>query len=196
MNLFTVLKTGGEYNESHVLWLRRQVYQNIFCITDSAQPMQGVIRIPMLNAWPGWWCKMELFRPDITGDWLYCDLDTVFIDGIPNWKLDETTVLYDMYGCEHINSGLMYTTKADRTEVWREWVKDPEGHMAAHPGGDQFFLDRFWRGKARFQSRFPGEVVSYKADVLERGLNDAATVVCFHGQPRPWGVKESWVPTI
>lgn len=193
MNLLTVLKTGGEYTERHVAWLRGQVYQNIFCITDSTQEMQGVISIPMRYNWPGWWAKMEMFNPIISGDFLYCDLDTVFLDGVPEWNLHETTVLSDMYGQKHINSGLMYMTHKDRCDIWRHWITSPDEHIAYTPGGDQFLLDKYWRDKPRFQTLFPGEAVSYKADIQQRGFDGREKVVVFHGQPRPWGCGESWV---
>nr|WP_145924153.1 hypothetical protein [Halomonas elongata] len=31
---------------------------------------------PLAHGWPGWWSKLELFRPH-GGDLLYLDLDTV-----------------------------------------------------------------------------------------------------------------------
>src|SRR3990172_3781810 len=121
----TVLKTGGEYTESHVEWLQRQVQETVYCLTDSNQAMAGVVRIPLLLNLPGWWSKMEMFSMTSAPDFLYADLDTVFLNGIPPEfkELQETHVLDDMYGGDHINSGLMYLTAPDRAPVWKDFSR-------------------------------------------------------------------------
>lgn len=200
MNILTVLKTGGEYNELHVEWLQRQIGLPIYCLTDSKEKMGGVISIKMKHDYSGWWSKMEMFSPDVKiGDFLYIDLDTVIIRP-PEFELKETTVLSDMYGGEHINSGLMFIKNKDRAAIWKAWEKDAEKHMKKF-GGDQDFLDQFWNGKQRFQDVLPRKVLSYKADLLGerrgyRGDLNTAHIVCFHGQPRPWDVKAEWIPTL
>ena len=209
MRLVTVLKTGGEYNERHVEWLQRQVRQPVTCLTDSKEPMEYVTSIPLKHNFAGWWAKMEMFRDDLfLGDFLYVDLDTVFIKrGIPEEfeAMTETHVLSDMYGGDHINSGLMFLTEADRFPIWREFIREPHTVINSFSGGDQFYLDRHLRDAKRFQVEFPDAVVSYKIDVLhqlghyqKKGNGDfgKASIVCFHGQPRPWQIKESWVPCL
>lgn len=186
MKLLCVLRTGGEFNESHVEALAKQLGL-IYCLTDSNQPMKNVISIPMRHKWPGWWSKMELFR--LPGDVFYFDLDTVFKNGFPEEfkKLTETTVLADMYGGSHINSGLMFIKEEDKRPVWEDWIERPNIHMKEYRG-DQDFLDNHWYARPRFQTVFPGVVVSYKADVLK---GRTGNVVCFHGKPRPWEV-DGW----
>ena len=39
---------------------------------------------------------------------------------------------------------------------------------------------------------FPGQIVSYKAQVLEHGLGDAR-IVYFHGEPKPHVLRDEWV---
>lgn len=196
----TVLKTGGEYNESHVEWLRRQIGQPLICLTDSLKPMTGVISIPLKYNWRGWWSKMEMFRPDIKlGNFLYTDLDAVFLDGVPKQyrTLEKTHVLSDMYGQEHINSGLMFLMAEDRAAIWKGFINEPEVIIEHFKGGDQEFIDGYLRKAARWQDSFRGEVVSYKANVLRGGFRGIERVVCFHGQPRPWDVKnELWIPRL
>jgi hypothetical protein len=66
-------------------------------------------------------------------------------------------------------------------------------------GGDQRFLERFWIDKAaRWQDLVPGRVVSYKVHVRPAVRKDRefgngsipqdASVICFHGKPRPWEI--------
>ncbi len=40
--------------------------------------------IPLIKGWPGWWSKIELFRPSlpVSGRILYFDLDTILIGGL------------------------------------------------------------------------------------------------------------------
>ena len=189
-----VLKSGGEYGARHVTWLQRQVGQ-LRCISDIE--IEGVEVIRSNHDWPKWWAKMEMFSPDISGDIFFSDLDTVFLKGVPDWNLTETTVLSDMYGFPHMNSGLMFIKECDKAQIWDFWIRSPEMHMKRFYG-DQDFLDVFWRKKPRFQGKFYGEVVSYKADILTRGFTGKEKVVCFHGQPRPWAAanREGWIPEL
>lgn len=198
MNVLTVLKSGGEYGSHHVQWLAKQIGINLHCISDVPLDIPNVIRIPSQHDWRGWWCKMEMFRPDIDWPFLYCDLDTVFLKGVPDWNIKETTVLSDMYGQAHINSGLMYIANEDKKQIWDAWMANPQKHMNCLPGGDQMFLDVFWRKKQRFQGVYNGEVVSYKADVIPKGFTGREKIVCFHGQPRPWDAAKSelWIPQL
>ncbi len=201
--LICVLRSGGEYRAEHVQALARQV-PGLVCLSD--QPIDGVPIIPMLHDWPGWWCKMELFRPDIYGDLFYLDLDTVVLGDIGAMaSVGQTVMLDDFYWPGQAASGVMYLTEQDRATVWQEWVKCPEQHMTACGRlGDQKFIGDCLPHARRWQHLFPRQVISYKVHVCTRqqaprgigtGLLPAdANVVCFHGQPRPWGVRHDWVP--
>lgn len=196
MKLLTVLKIGKEYGIDQLKWFKSQFpNDDIYCITDIQEDIAGIIKIQSIYPWSGWWSKMEMFRPYITFDFLYADIDTVFLNGVPNWNITETTVLADMFGQPHINSGLMFIKNSDKEEIWNNWLKYPEKHMQNYKG-DQDFLDVFWRNKQRFQDIVPTKVISYKADILKKSIKaipykykgdiNTADVVCFHGQPRPW----------
>lgn len=189
MNIVTVLKLGGDFDESHVERLQKQIGQPIFCLTDSMKEMEGVESIPLKYDWSGWWSKMEMFSLRI--DFLYVDLDTTFLNGVPDFDTGETIVLSDMYGGDHINTGLMYIKFEDNEEIWNAWVKSPREHMKGMGLGDQQFINLFWKDKARWQTKYPGLVVSYKADILKEGFTgDGVGIICFHGEPRPWEIEE------
>ena len=199
-----VLRRGGEYRPEHVRALAQKI-PKLVCISDVAIP--GVQTITMLHDWPGWWCKMELFRPDIYGDLFYLDLDTVVVGDIERLAAaGRTTMLSDFYFPGRAASGLMYLSAADREAVWHEWIKDPAGHMARCGNlGDQKLIGDCLPNAARWQDEFPGDVISYKVHVCSRlqssrGQGDGrlpagAKLVCFHGQPRPWSIKADWVPS-
>jgi len=200
-----VLRSGGEYKPCHVQWLARQV-PGLVAITDVDVP--GVRCIPMLHLWPGWWAKMNLFSPSLSGDLLYLDLDTVVVGGLEAFRNQQrTTLLQDFYWPDKLASGFMYLTEKDRCKVWNEWGKDPAKHMRDFKqGGDGAFIASVLPNAATWQDTHPDAVVSYKVHVCRRGSSKRAVgsgiipagarVVCFHGKPRPWNVSDSWVPPL
>jgi hypothetical protein len=201
MRIFTVLKSGREYLPLHVRALKRQIEQHsatpheFVCLTDI--PVAGVECIRLDHDWPGWWAKMELFRPDLRGSILYFDLDTVITGSIePLCQVAGLTLLRDFYrdGApghqpEGLGSGLMLLPEADRMTPWLSFSRNPKLLMNQFPGGDQRFLEMHYQHRAaRWQDLVPG-VVSWKVHCAQRGtVPKAAAVVCFHGQPRPWAV--------
>lgn len=187
MRIVTVLRSGGEYGSQHVTRLQRMVPGHDFvCLTDTRVDCAA---LPLRHDWPGWWAKMELFAPWVTGDLLYFDLDTTVFK-VPT-EPERTTVLRDFYHPAQIGSGLMYLKEADRAEVWDEFVRDPARHMrectTRARWGDQGFIAPFFQDAARWQDI--ARVYSYKVH-CRRGVPRDAEVVCFHGQPRPWAIPE------
>lgn len=197
-----VLRSGGDFRPEHVQRLARQI-PGLVCLSDAT--VEGVPCIPLAYKWPGWWSKMGLFRPDLSGDLLYFDLDTVIVGDLSELaSLGRTTLLSDFYYPERPASGLMYLAESDRAKVWAAWIADPKEAMRkCMRHGDQQFIGEVLHDAQRFQDVLPGRVVSYKVHVA-KGLNKrsigngnvpaGASVVCFHGRPRPWHLKAEWVP--
>ncbi len=188
-----VLRSGGDFTPRHVQWLAKQV-PGLVCLTDMEVPGVPIIQMP--NAWPGWWSKMNLFSPAIPGDLLYLDLDTVVIgDLAPLEGVGETTLLDDFYKPGLMASGLMYIREEDKAHVWDAWMADPEGHQnrcrTRERWGDQGFLQDVLTANT-WQNALPGAAVSYKVH-CQKQIPHGARVVCFHGNPRPWAAKQSWV---
>jgi hypothetical protein len=160
----------------------------LVCLSDVA--VEGVECRPLVSDWPVWWSKLEAFGPSIQGDMLLMDLDTVVLD-IPAMP-SETTVLRDWVEPSVMNSSLMFVTAADRACVWDAWLTDPAGHMKAcnrwPKWGDQGFLQDHIGSAAKWGD----EVRSYKVH-CRNGLPAGTKVVCFHGKPRPWDVRETWI---
>ncbi len=195
LRIALVLRSGGEYTVAHAQVLAQQIekqapFHELICLSDVEVP--GVTTIPLHHNWCGWWAKMELMRPDIDGDLLYFDLDTVVRGPIPELLTQErVTLLRDFYRdgvykgrAEGLGSGLMFLPEEDRRKAWHAWITDPREHMLrARSGGDQAFLETLWlRSAARWQDVAPGKIVSYKV----HGVDNDASVVIFHGRPRPW----------
>lgn len=117
MKIALVLRSGGDYNASDVQWLVNQLPKGyeIICLTDLKRlHVPGVKVIPLINQWQkcrGWWAKIELFRPDITDDLFYLDLDTVIAGDIRPILEDPPTsftMLRDFYHPQYRGSGALW----------------------------------------------------------------------------------------
>jgi hypothetical protein len=186
VKIVCALKVGGDFTIEHVQWLARQV-RGLVCVTEETIP--GVETIKPVMDLPGWWIKMNAFAPDVfEGDMLLIDLDTVVLR-LPAMPSD-TTVLNDWNNPDGIGSGFMYVSAKDRTKVWNAFKDAPSDHMRRHrAAGDQGFI----RECLPLAHRWGDNVRSYKLHCRSH-LPKGTDVVCFHGQPRPWAVKEHWVP--
>lgn len=195
-----VLRSGGIYTPAHAEALARQVDQwlpgaEISCLSDL--PTEHIHCIPLKNRWPGWWSKMEMFRPDIRGDIFYLDLDTLVVESLRDIaSVDRLMVLRDFYRdgvrrTEGLQSSVMMLPESYRRNIWEIFASDPRGHMNQHMhGGDQRFLELFWLKTAgRWQDVLPGQIVSLKVH-CQHGIPSDARVVCAHGRPKFWELPE------
>lgn len=220
MKIATVLRSGGEYSVSHVKWLKNQFPQvEMICFSDLKFRIPGVRVIPFRRNWSkckGWWAKMELFRPDVTEDLLYFDLDTVIVGDISElltFESGQMVMLTDFYRPNSLMSSIMWIPHSEKEAIWETFLQRPQ-HYIKHctlPDcwGDQGFIQLVLEDALRWQDLFPGWFVSYKAHVVDKGssswahkrysvgdgsLPEDARIVVFHGKPRPFSVTEPWVP--
>ncbi|MBO9102004.1 hypothetical protein J5287_28455 (plasmid) [Rhizobium sp. K1/93] len=202
-SIFCVLRSGGEYTAHHVLRLRAQVMNHLpnadfRCLCDIG--IRGVQTLPLTYDWPGWWSKMELFRPEFSGDILFMDLDTSIVGRLDDIvSVGRLALMRDIYRPEGLQSSIMYLPEAVRRPVWSEWISSPERWMEiCRKGGDQAVLEHCWINAAdRWQDILPGQIVSWKSQVRRALADDEsgngstpdnARVVVFHGKPRPWEI--------
>jgi len=206
-----VLRSGGEFRPEHVYALMAGVedYWPVdrfplrrVVLTDMPieHTMLGGLEVmPLEYPYPGWWSKMEMFRPamETLGDILFFDLDTVIVgDLVDIAAVGRLTLLADFFReteRTRLGSGMMYLPAEEREQVWRAWVRgDPRAHMRKYRGDQEFLAPTLlsaWQ-VSRWQDVLPGQVVSYKAHVKPAGgVPIGARVVCFHGRPRPWQLK-------
>lgn len=195
MKVVCVLRSGGDYLPEHVYRLQEGVARflpgaEFVCLSDLALDCD---RIALMQGWPGWWSKMELFAPRVGGDLLYLDLDTVLVGDLA--PLVEAAaaqrspvLMRDVYRPKGLQSSIMWIPDEAKDQVWGEFSNAPRMWMdVERKGGDQAFLERFWITKARrWQDIIPGAVVSWKVDCRRGAVPAGASVVAFHGKPRPW----------
>jgi hypothetical protein len=78
-----------------------------------------------------------------------------------------------------MQSSMMYWSKP--VELYDRFSELP---MYA-AGGDQSYIEHHMKDPVTYWQDICDGIVSFKADVLPKGLNDAKVVI-FHGKPRPW----------
>lgn len=203
ITILSVLRSGGIYDHSWVLKLKRAVARNLTeehrfeCLTDVDC---SVTTLKLKHNWPGWYSKIEAFRPGvISGPTLYLDLDTV-ITG----PMDEFTNLpYDFAMLRNFNddaavgSGMMWFKDKAPEGVYEKFCEDPKRVMDYYDAncrgvyiGDQAFIaDCLGDGIDRIESP---ALRSYKRH-CRNGLPDGTSIVCFHGRPRPSEIGDDWL---
>ena len=204
-NISCVLKSGGDFNWDHVKKLKSQLDKHLtldfelFVLSDLMMPEdlteQNCRLILLRHDWPGWWSKIELFRA--FHQTFYLDLDTVLVGNV-NHLISyphRFTALRGFYG-RPFGSGLMAWSK-ENVFIYEEFKSlEPQVVMKDYRinrKGDQEFIGERIKEHLVFQDQFPSQIVSYKLDVMGKGLPKNAKIVCFHGKPRIQDVRESWL---
>jgi hypothetical protein len=173
-----------------------------------------------LEDWPGvqgpkksWWHKMQLFNPEhFSGNLLYLDLDVVLFNSL-NWVTqsnpDYFWTIRDFrhlqHPCSKMNSSMMWWNVEKFSYVWHEFNRESREQIIKRYHGDQDYLDiaiqhqnkRFWPDQ-HFQSwRWQCQEGGYdfprrrhRAPGTPAQVNPDASVIVFHGQPKPHEVND------
>lgn len=133
INIVCVLKNGGKVNYNF-LWVEKlknsiqrslSIPYRFVCLSDVDVPCE---RIELDNADPGFWSKMQIFRPGLfNGPVLYIDLDTVIcknIDDIILKSMDKKFVMWIEKDKEIHSSALMFWN-GDFSYLWDLYKSKP-----------------------------------------------------------------------
>lgn len=191
-----VLRTGGIYDRTWVRALKRGLNRHLsdfqfVCLTDDAS-VEPYWRVPLLHDWPGWWSKVECFRPGLfTGPVLYLDLDTLPVADltmIASYR-GAFAMLNDFYqGEKQVASGVMAWTPGPHTEaIYHAMLRE----RTLPRGRSDYWYAKHAPPADRLQTLFPGQLVSFKQSA-RKGVPDGARLVCFHGNPRPSDPRAGW----
>jgi hypothetical protein len=203
-----VLRSGGRYTAEWVHRLKRGIERHasephrFVCLSDIEVP--GVEVIPLREGWPGWWSKIELFRPELlTGPRLYLDLDVVVVGDVAPLlsACSSFTMVHERGKSDYFNSSAM-AWNGDMGWVFEAFRADAARHterFRRHPRiGDQAFISDLLVGEGRAPRTFRqllgyDAIVSYKRDRCANGPPPRACVVNFHGRPKPRDLHAGWV---
>jgi hypothetical protein len=189
-----VLRSGGVYDRRWVDALRCQVEKyapgvEFRCLTNVAG-VDGAL--PLAHNLPGWWSKMELFRPGLfSGRVLYLDLDTLVVGSLSPLleHTDGFAMLADFYREERPmgrprfgESGVMAWVPSRATnELWQRFSSGPAMHMQVEHRDGAFVRHNIVH--SYLQDLYPGLIVSFKIHAHHE-IPDGASLVCGHGEPK------------
>lgn len=199
-----VLKSGGDFTPEYVSRLRSMAIRNVdmpcdfVCLTD--MHVKGIDCLALTDGLPGWWSKIELFKPGIikTDRVVYFDLDTLILDNIDG-LLQLSGLFYGLRPWNARNramgqfgSGVMSWKNGDMAMVYESFKRDI--HIVDNIG-DQAYISSILAENCLdyipLQDHFPG-IHSYKRE-CRGGPPRGCKVVCFHGRPRVHEVPDRWV---
>jgi hypothetical protein len=204
------LNWGDKYSDYYVQRLQQSVSDYVtlkhrfICITE--REIEGVETIPPVVVWPGWWGKIQLFKPGFADDYnLWLDLDVVITGNLDNmilqysgehmacaknwaasgWGGCQSSVML-WKGGKGCQAEIIYRTFDPTTLHWPPVSK---------PGvlwGDQEWITILRNtGRLAVTHFDPALVQSYKYHCRD-GLPDGAKIIVFHGEPKPSECRESW----
>jgi hypothetical protein len=220
-----VYRSGGRhYSTRYVEVLRNMVKRNLtlphrfVCLTDIEDvPCE---RIPLVAGWPGFYSKIELYRPGLfKGPVLYFDLDTVIHGNIDALAHKATQ---SVFGCTsdpkggHFNSSVVSFT-VDCSPVFEDfqktdaWIQRWHHHVwftlrrvgldgliaLGSSYGDQGFTEAALCKRnvpvVHLDTALPGmfSTFNYSAGA---GAEPASSVCLMMGRPKPHELVSGWVP--
>lgn len=181
---------GDAYGDEYVIRLRDGVKRwleaphRFVCFSDRHIDGVECSRVP--GQFTGWWSKMWLFSGEginVQSRVLFFDLDTIIcgpLDEIADYD-GSFAALQDFYRPRGLGSGVLMWQAGEDNDILDDWLSFGAPRFA---GGDQAWIELARPDADRLQTLFPGKFVSFKADCAA-GLPKGASVLCFHGQPKP-----------
>ncbi len=185
------------------------VPHNFVCMTN--EPLdQTVETIPIEQKWPGFWCKMELFK--VHGPTLYLDLDTVIagnIDalarGVVALSDEELMMASGFWKQPDAKSSALMGWSGNKAWMTQEFGGVGQREHFYEYSIDGYGFQRGARGRqfrscqvytvhkinqrkqrVVFAQDFQGGMYGYLRDIKGNGgLPADASIIGFHGRPRP-----------
>lgn len=186
------LGRGAEYVHKLHRAVRRHLSlpHRFYVLTDDVASLYSGMTVKPASL-PGWWEKLRLFKPAMfpAGRVLFLDLDTLIVGNIDDVASLDTpfATLRDFWRPEGLGPAVMAWRTDANLGIWEAF--EDGGRAMGDPRGDQGFMEtldggRFKQKAEILQDILPGRFVSYKTHCTH-GVPDGASVVCFHGKPRP-----------
>lgn len=205
-----VLRSGGIYTPEWVLRLARgferhtSVPYRFVCLSDMEIPSVEVV--PLEQGWPGWWSKIELFRPGLfDGTVFYLDLDSIVV-GDPARILQHRHAFTMTHEFNRPNNKQWASCAmawiGDFSHIHAEFLRDPETPMKKYRRmckiGDQAFIEDQLQANGTTPDSFRdlfGErtIASYKRHRCFDAPPPDAVAVTFHGLPKMHQTDSAWV---
>lgn len=202
VNASNYLGRGVEYTNILFDMVRRNLPEGfegsftVFTDTEGEYDPGIVVRPLPCPGLEGWWNKLSLFIPGLfdAGDRIvFIDLSTLItgrLDDIVKYD-GPFAILRDFYRPDGLQSAFMAWEANTYSEIWESWV---DVDMPLLPGGDQDWIENVLFNYHVWQTLYPEKFISYK--VSNGVIPHKASVVKFHGEPKPHQILSGWVPKV
>ena len=188
--------------------------------TEADRPVPPHMIKHCLEEWPevkgpkrSWWYKMQLFNPaHFGGNLLYLDLDVVVFNSLdwvtasnPDYFWTIRDFRYLQHTCSSMNSSMMWWNVGQYAWVWDQFCLESRDTVIRRHHGDQDYINsvitpkhkRFWPDQ-HFQSwRWQCQEGGYdfprrrhRAPGAAAHVDPDASVIVFHGQPKPHQIND------
>ena len=197
---------GDKYPDYYVQRLQREVRKYLtlkhrfICVTD--RNIKGVYCKRPVVDWPGWWGKIQLFKPGFANEYnLWLDLDVVITGNLDNMVLQYSgSALATPWnwaqsghgGCQ--SSVMLWHSNGPQPIYGAFNPEDAHWPPINRPGvlwGDQEFITQERDNGFPVTQIDESLVKSYKYHCRD-GLPEGCKIVVFHGDPKPADVREDW----
>lgn len=207
LTIATVLKLGGDYDETYVNKLAAAIKRHttkkykFACLTDADENNfdKNLVDdiIPLELGLASYWSKLELFRPELfSGNQvLYFDLDTLIIDNIDEFL----SYGGDFMGLRNFNnlitlgSGILGWDSSKTNHIFYKFVNkmiaDNKATLAYRDGDQQAIHELCELKINRVQDLYPKKMCAFKYECYIESENriivpDDCSVICFHSKPK------------
>lgn len=189
-----VLRSGGPYTWRYVKVLSRALeryglYQGyLYCLTDVCHQVEDfAVPMQLEHDWPGWWAKIELFKPGrFSRPVMFFDLDTLILDELSAYVAlaESADTFYAVLAASGesrdrgwFGSSIMIWPPGALDRVFREFMLlGPEKAIARQKregwgsgqNGDQGFIRRYFSPRY-LQDYLPDNYIVHKAGYRKFG---------------------------
>jgi hypothetical protein len=188
-----VLKSGGSYNQQHVISLAKNIWRynpdaRIICMTDTKIENSNIETIPLTHNLKGWFSKLEIFKIS-ESPFLYVDLD-IYVTGKIAFDLPKGLYLLRGFSTGAVNSSVMYINGNYRY-ILEKFLENPEAYANEYSvpekWGDQDFIRDHGKISGLLQEEVPGLAKSWKRDLNHKigVIHHPPKILVFHGNPKP-----------
>lgn len=190
-----VYAPGGGFIADYVHRLQAGVGQfcrrphRFVCLTN--EKIEGVECVALRRGWQGYWNKLELFQHRFPGPVAYFDLDTMLCRDISDMMETDypfASLTHWQYPDVMASAVMLWDGRLDFSYIPKAYNPAINQEYRRHwrKNGDQAFIQERIGAFGDLNELFPGRIVSYKMHVRTAGtVPPDASIVCFHGKPRP-----------
>ena len=208
---FICVKAKPRYGAAYVNRLYDMVARHymgdftFYCLTDDEAGIDSsIICKPLKYELNGWWNKIQVFEfsAEHNAPLCFLDLDTVIVGNL-NFLDDysgDFAVLTDFCRLQGYQSCFMLFNNGFGSDVCQPFWDDPQKAVKqCEPGvgptwGDQRWLELTVSSADILQRLWPDRFISFKVDVAQEMIIPfGASVLCFHGEPRPHHFSMSYL---